>query len=87
MKYFKLPTENKYTCSFSIGDVVYNATVKTLSTSLKKIWSVRDTEGNEIFKNLYMSTGVNYASMFVQFASGSTLKIIESGGNTYLATE
>lgn len=84
MKYFELPTDLNYMCSFPVSKTVYNATVQTLPTSLKKIWTVRDSENNEIFKNLYMSSGINYAFMFAQFETGTSLKIIEVGGKTYI---
>lgn len=87
MKYYELPNLNHFTASFKIGSDSYSAEFRILSTSKKLIWSVRNTEGIEIFKNLYLVSGINYAGCFPQFGDNKTIKLIISKGVKYLATE
>jgi hypothetical protein len=86
MKYFKLPENKHYSCSFPIGSEIYTATVRTLSTG-NRIWSVRNQEGSEIFKNINLVTGVNYAGIFSGFGENKILKYFETNGRGYLGTE
>lgn len=85
MKYFKLPKDKHFSCSFPIGSEIYTATVRTLITG-NRIWSVRNQEGNEIFKNLNLVTGVNYA-FFSGFGENKVLQYFEENGRGYLGTE
>ena len=86
-KYFEIPEANFFSCSFTIGKISYRATFRKLSTSEKYIWTVRDTEGVEIFTDLYLSNGVNYADLFADFEPDTTLKVIEANGRKYLETD
>lgn len=87
MIYFRLPEEIHYSCSFSIGSEIYTATVRTLSTSRNRVWSVRNQEGSEIFKNINLVAGVNYAGIFSGFGENKILEYFEENGRGYLGTE
>jgi len=87
MKYYELPESVHFQCSFPIGDEIYSASIRTLSTSKNKIWTVRNQEGVEIFKNLNLVSGVNYAGIFSGFGEDKVLKYFTDGEKSYLGTE
>ena len=87
MKYYELPESTHFSCSFPIGNNVYRAEFRTLSGSKKQIWTVRDQEGNELFKNIYAVTKINYADLFGGFPENVTLGIVVFEGKRYVATE
>ena len=87
MKYFEIELSNWFSCSFTIAENSYRAEFRKLSSSERYIWSVRNINGVEIFKSLYVSEGVNYADMFADFEHGTILKVVSANGRQYLATE
>jgi len=77
MKVIKLPVENYFfDFRFSIDDEVFTGTLKYNVYAERWALSVRNDSNEYLFKQLFVSTGVDYAKVYAGFPEDSQMFFI-----------